>query len=371
MADGIKENDGLKSSRVRGGSVGALPGRIDAIRTVLYYSSMFVWAGLLFLALAHNGRGTLIPWVGATTMICLIGGEWAFGRWRQKLASDDDSQAHYDPERKCVNCDYLLVGLTSNRCPECNWAFDPNSHTESKPEERILWQSSVRMMVAAILLSGYVLALGAIGREMRLVAMGLTGIATVVFVTFVVGVNRMRGYKVSPADSFACRPCGYKMKTPIGNQCVECGCEILTEDVFTPVLPWNLLDWRYRRLRRGLLAWLALVNGGLLVAAIAAGWLWFQGVTIALSLGRGMAASIMTVVMIGVWVARKTVYDAYNRRHRLLFGMAAPTCSTCFGDLCGQPPNGACPNCESRYDSRRFTGSFDPPPELAASSRND
>jgi hypothetical protein len=43
-------------------------------------------------------------------------------------------RAHDAGERRCRNCGYLLLGLPTNRCPECGTVFGPGLLSEAGPQ---------------------------------------------------------------------------------------------------------------------------------------------------------------------------------------------------------------------------------------------
>lgn len=58
----------------------------------------------------------------------------------------DDIKRH-EPERTCERCGYVLDYLTTNRCPECGFAFDPTKPPPRRDAETVRTQ---RLMPGAV-----------------------------------------------------------------------------------------------------------------------------------------------------------------------------------------------------------------------------
>ena len=98
-----------------------------------------VWFGNLIYVCSLFDYGTVThcgSWVGLTAALVLCGAVWAEAMIRTRakplrtLLNIATCRLHLlDPTQPCCpDCGYLLIGLTSNRCPECGLEFDPAEH---------------------------------------------------------------------------------------------------------------------------------------------------------------------------------------------------------------------------------------------------
>src|SRR4051812_46670233 len=67
------------------------------------------------------------------------------GRWPPRLGS----------EPHCRNCEYLLIGITSARCPECGTELNERMTARGKPNRRagLVWSGVAMILVALIALA--------------------------------------------------------------------------------------------------------------------------------------------------------------------------------------------------------------------------
>ena len=327
--------------------------RLERVRKWVFRFGTVLWLASMLVVVATGGTGvwTLAP-IPPLVFMPVI--EWLVGRRHRRIVAGLPPRP--EPEPKCANCGYILIHLETNRCPECNWAFDPRFERGVSEDDRVRWHAAVGMLTSAILLFSYFMCVGMLRQHTGLLWASGGGTVGVILLAFVTGRRAMKRLRAEMPLSLPCPKCAEAISVPAGNECPHCRHRLLAEDFFLPVKPWNLADVRYRRLRRKL--WLP---QGVLVAlffALAGCGVWYAkwGWRTLTPMERTAFPGAICAAGLALWLVRRWVHGQFGRKHSLLFSMVAPTCPHCHGDLTGRPLNGRCPTCEEAYDSRVFTG---------------
>ena len=330
--------------------------RLECVRKWVFRGAAALWVASMVVVVVAGGSGTwaLAP-IPALVFMPVI--EWLVGRRHRRIVAGLPPRPEPEPKcAKCANCGYILIHLETNRCPECNWAFDPRFERTVSEDDRVRWHAGMGVLTSSILLFGYLLSMGILGRSAGLLWAAGGGMVGVILVVFLTGRRAMKRLRVEMPLSLPCPKCEKAISVPADNQCPHCGHELLAEDFFLPVKPWNLADARYRQMRRKL--WLP--QGALIASffALAGCGVWYAkwGWRTLTPIERGLLPGAICAAGLVLWLVRRSVHRRFGRKHSLLFSMAAPTCLHCHEDLTGRPLNGQCPSCERTYDSSVLTG---------------
>lgn len=334
------------------------------LRQIAYYTAILTALAGALLGFRMTGPW---GWIWPVLLLALVLLEHWFGSVHARRVLAEQATTTPEEQPHCMACGYQLAGLQTRRCPECGRPFDPNEKPYVTPAERLDWQALVRSMLLGLLLAGALLATGVFkrltgGQSMQIphllldpfILGGLGCLAIVVVIVGLVGHRRMQRYRVPVPAHFDCAHCGHAMPTPLSEACPACRQTILCEHVFIRCRPWNLLDARYRRMHRFALIGQALLN--LLIFLALIGLLAWQSFGQPGFLELRNALIALAALIAGILLIRQWVGEKWDRRTRLLFTQAVPSCPACDASLVGKPIRGTCPNCNRRYSPQDAHG---------------
>lgn len=354
----------------------------NLLRQTLYYGQLGLW--VIVCTLALTGRMDFSGlWWAAGGMLVLIGLEALVNRHYGQMVRKHQGEPQEDPT--CQACGYKLVGLESTRCPECGRAFLPNDRPITTRAEHLSWAALVRTMTLGILVSTGLFAVAVIRAPAGELSDFLTQIFTdplslarfdrpipawwamlwaaiagyglVILVTYLVGRQRMKGYRAPIPTAFPCPGCGKTLPHPLTDACPACGRAVQAEDLFSRCKPWNLNDRRFRRFHRLITAGSVVLN--LLIFGMLVGLLVFRQHLANLHIGTNAALLWLVAVLlmlVGLVLLRQRAARVWGRKIWLIFTQAVPSCPHCDHDLTGLPLRGRCPQCKRKYDPTDLHG---------------